>query len=515
MPDSPAPEPAADAASETGSDRLQELFDQRRSKLDTLREAGLEPYPARTGRDHSLAEARAAFEAAEQNEAEPPVVIVAGRVASVRGQGKVAFIDLRDGSGTLQLFCRRDALGESGGLALDQLDLGDHVECRGPLIRTRRGEISVEAQALQVITKALRPPPEKFHGLRDQEARYRQRYLDLQANEESREVFQRRSQIVASLRRRMGGRGFLEVETPVLQPEAGGAAARPFETHLNALDESRVLRIAIELHLKRLVVGGFDKVYEVGRIFRNEGASTRHNPEFTMLESYEAYADYNDVARMVEEIVSGIAQEVLGTMVIPWGDPESADLVEIDLTPPWTRITMHEAVQKYAEVDFFDYATPETMTELLKERHIEIPEGAGWGKLFDAFVSSTVEPHLIQPTFLLDYPIELSPLAKRHAEDGRLVERFEAFAAGWEVANAYSELNDPIDQRERFATQSRLQAAGDDEVELGDEDFLVALEHGMPPTGGLGMGIDRLVMLLTNRQSIRDVILFPQMRRKS
>ena len=510
MPDSSAPEPPSDATSE----RLQELFDRRLSKLDALRQAGQEPYPARIDRDHSLAEARAAFEAAEQHESDSPTVTVAGRVTSVRGQGKVSFIDLRDGSGSLQLFCRRDALGESGGVALDQLDLGDHAECRGPLIRTRRGEISVEAQTLRVIAKAVRPPPEKFHGLRDQEARYRQRYLDLQANEDSREVFQRRSQIVAALRRRMDARGFLEMETPVLQSEAGGAAARPFETYFNALDEPRVLRIASELHLKRLIVGGFDKVYEVGRIFRNEGVSTRHNPEFTMMESYEAYADYGDVARMVEELVSGIAQDVLGTTVIPWGQPDSDNLVEIDLTPPWTRITMHEAVQQYAGVDFFDYATPEAMTELLRERHIDIREGAGWGKLFDAFVSATVEPQLIQPTFLLDYPIELSPLAKRHEEDGRLVERFEAFAAGWEVANAYSELNDPIDQRERFATQSGLREAGDEDVETGDEDFLVALEHGMPPTGGLGIGIDRLVMLLTNRQSIRDVILFPQLRRK-
>jgi lysyl-tRNA synthetase class 2 len=517
---------SSDQSSPHSSERLQELVDQRLRKAHTLRDAGLDPYPARTNRDHTIAEARAAFESFEAahpddiDDHSAPTVTVAGRVLSHRGQGKVAFIDIRDGStpndadNRLQLFCRIADLPPDTQTALENLDLGDFVEARGPLMRTRRGEISVSPTALLIITKTLRPLPEKFHGLQDQEARYRQRYLDLQANDDSRRVFQQRSQIVAALRRRMDARGFLEVETPVLQPEAGGAAARPFVTHFNALDEERFLRIATELHLKRLIVGGFDKVYEVGRIFRNEGVSTRHNPEFTMMESYEAYADYDDVARMVEETVSGIAQDVLGATIIPWGDPESDSYVEIDLTPPWTRITMRDALQRHAAIDFYDHRTPQAMQDLLHQRHIDVPAGGGWGKMLDALVSETVEPHLVQPTFLLDYPLELSPLAKRHEEDPNLVERFEAFVVGGEIANAYSELNDPVDQRARFANQTELQAAGDDEAELGDEDFLTALEHGMPPTGGLGIGIDRLVMLLTNRQSIRDVILFPQLRRK-
>jgi lysyl-tRNA synthetase class 2 len=306
----------------------------------------------------------------------------------------------------------------------------------------------------------------------------------------------------------MEARGFLEVETPVLQPEAGGAAARPFLTHLNALDEERYLRIALELHLKRLIVGGLDRVYELGRIFRNEGTSTRHNPEFTMMESYQAYADYGDVARMVEELVSTVAQEVLGTTSVQFGTHT------LELAPPWRRVTMREALQEYAGVDFFDYRDVASMTALLHEKHIAVPENAGWGKLLDALVSETVEPRLIQPTFLLDYPVELSPLAKRRTDEPSLVERFEAFAAGWELGNAYSELNDPVDQPARFASQVALQDAGDDEAEMVDEDFLVALEHGMPPTGGLGIGIDRLVMVLTNSESIRDVILFPLLRRR-
>ena len=497
MPDSP-------------SDRLQELYDRRLAKAAALRAQGLDPYPARTGRDHTLSEARAAFEAAEGAETEPPSVTVAGRVTNVRGQGKVVFVDVRDGDGRLQLFCRVAALED--GAALEQLDLGDFVEAQGPLMRTRRGEVSVEVRRLALITKALRPPPEKFHGLQDQEARYRQRYLDLQSNEESLEVFRLRSRIVAALRRRMDSRGFVEVETPVLQPEVGGAAARPFATFFNALDEERYLRIATELHLKRLIVGGFDQVYEIGRIFRNEGVSSRHNPEFTMMESYEAYADYHDVAVMVEELVSGVAQEVLGTVSIPWGQGD--DAITIDLSPPWNRMTMREALQEHAGIDFYDYRELESMRGLLEEQRIELPAGGGWGKMLDALVSELVEPHFVQPTFLLDYPVELSPLAKSHTEEVGLVERFEAFVTGGEIANAYSELNDPVEQRLRFQSQQQLKAAGDAEAELGDEDFLIALEHGMPPTGGLGLGVDRLVMLLTNRQSIRDVILFPDLRRR-
>ena len=505
--------------SDAPSERLQELSAQRRAKADALRAEGVDPYPARGGgRVIRVAEARASFEAFESAgsapaasgapaEAEAPATRVAGRITNLRNLGKLAFLDVRDGSGTIQLMCRRNTLLDSWAV-LRALDLGDFVEAAGPLMRTRTGEVSVDASELILLTKSLRPPPEKFHGLHDVEVRYRQRYLDLQANDDSREVLVRRSQIVAAVRRFMEARGFLEVETPVLQGEAGGAAARPFQTHLNALDEERYLRIALELHLKRLIVGGLDRVYEVGRIFRNEGTSTRHNPEFTMMESYQAYADYLDVARMVEELVSTVAQEVLGTTSVRFGAHR------LELAPPWRRLTMREALQEYAEVDFFDYRDAESMTALLHEKHIPVPEQAGWGKLLDALVSATVEPQLIQPTFLLDYPVELSPLAKRRRDDPSLVERFEVFAAGWELGNAYSELNDPVDQRERFAAQRALQAAGDEEAEMIDEDFLVALEHGMPPTGGLGLGIDRLVMVLTNSESIRDVILFPLLRQR-
>jgi lysyl-tRNA synthetase class 2 len=491
------------------SERLQELLDQRRAKVDQLRAAGVDPYPARTsGRLITSTAARDQFERWERKERKSqPSARVAGRITNFRNLGKLAFIDIRDGSGVIQLMCRVDQLGKAWPL-IAALDLGDFVEARGPLIRTRTDEITVDAKSLAILTKALRPPPEKFHGLHDVELRYRQRYLDLQVNLDAREVFVQRSRIVATLRRFMDRRGFLEVETPVLQPEAGGAAARPFQTHFHALDEDRFLRIATELHLKRLIIGGLDKVYEVGRIFRNEGLSTIHNPEFTMMESYEAYADYNDVALMVEELVGALAEEVLGQTALTFGDQP------ISLAAPWARITMRDAVQEHVGIDFTEYRDVDAMRALLKERNLPIPDNAAWGKLFDVLVSALVEPKLIQPTFLMEYPVELSPLAKRTPHDPTLVERFELFVAGAEIGNAYSELNDPIDQRARFAGQLQQRDAGDDEAELVDEDFLVALEHGMPPTGGLGVGIDRLVMLLTNSQSIRDVILFPQLRRR-
>ncbi len=502
-----------DDRSEPGrpSERLRELRRQRLQKAGALRAAGVDPYPARGGGPLTrIAEARSRFEAAEAAgtaDADAPPVRVAGRITNLRRLGKLAFLDLRDGSGAVQLMCRRNLLGD-GWTLLASLDLGDFVEAAGAMLRTRTGEVSVDAAELRLLTKSLRPPPEKFHGLQDVEARYRQRYLDLQANEDSRAVLVRRSRIVAAVRRFMESRGFLEVETPVLQSEAGGAAARPFATHLNALGEERYLRIALELHLKRLIVGGLDRVYELGRIFRNEGVSTRHNPEFTMLESYQAYADYHDVARMVEDLVAAVAQEVLGTTSVRVRGEQ------LELAPPWRRLTMRDALREYAGVDFFDYRDAASMTALLREKRVPVPENAGWGKLLDALVTATVQPHLVQPTFLLDYPVEISPLAKRHPDDPSLVERFEVFAAGWELGNAYSELNDPVDQRERFAAQLALARAGDDEAELVDEDFLVALEHGMPPTGGLGLGIDRLAMLLTDSESIRDVILFPLLRRR-
>jgi lysyl-tRNA synthetase class 2 len=357
-----------------------------------------------------------------------------------------------------------------------------------------------------MLAKALYAPPEKFHGLQDAELRQRKRYLDLLANEETRRTFTVRSKIVSSIRRFLDGRGFLEVETPILQEAAGGAAARPFTTHYNVLDEDRVLRISLELHLKRLIVGGFERVYEIGRNFRNEGMSWKHNPEFTMLETYEAYADYNDVARMVEEMIAGAAREVLGAMSFPFREHV------IDLTPPWRRVTLHDALREYGGLPLDEFATEDTLRAELQRRGLQVPPNAGYGKLVDEAMSHYVEPNLIQPTFLLDYPVELSPLAKRKPGNSRLVERFEVFVGGFEAGNAYTELNDPIDQRERFAEQLRLRDAGDDEVELVDEDFLFAIEHGMPPTGGFGVGIDRLVMILTGQHHIRDVILFPQLK---
>lgn len=504
-----------DASSHAGgSRRLREIIGERQAKADALRAAGVNPYPARSARSHHLSDARAQFEAYEAaaSDTEAPRVTIAGRIAALRNMGRIAFIDLVDGSGdeggSLQVLASQRALPDSWRL-LEQLDLGDFLEASGSLIRSRRGEVSVQADQLAVLAKSLRPPPEKYHGLQEMETRYRQRYLDLIANDDAKAVLRTRSQIVSAMRRFMDSRGFLEVETPVLQAEAGGAAARPFLTHLNALDEPRQLRIALELHLKRLIVGGFDKVYEIGRIFRNEGIGNRWNPEFTMLESYEAYADYHGVAEMVEAAVFQIAREVAGRAVLPWRDGE------IDFTPPFRRLSMVDAVQQYVGVDFREYPTVDAMERLLSEQGVAVPEDAGWGKLFDELVSERVEPHLQQPTFLIDYPLAISPLAKRTEYDDSLVERFELFVGGWELANAYSELNDPVDQRERFTEQLQLKAAGDDEAEQMDEDFLVALEHGMPPTGGLGMGMDRLAMLLTNTQSIRDVILFPQMRQRS
>ena len=489
------------------SRRLQEIIAERRARSDAQRALGHDPYPPRSGRTHSLAEARALFLASEEagDSAPSQRIVAAGRAQAIRNMGRIAFIDLEDDSGALQVLISQRALGDDWAL-IDSLDLGDFVEAAGLMIRSRRGEVSLQADALRPLAKALRPPPEKYHGLQDQELRYRRRYLDLMTNAEAKQTLRTRSEVIAAMRRFMDARGFIEVETPMLQSEAGGAAARPFLTHLNALDEPRQLRIALELYLKRLIVGGFDKVYEIGRVFRNEGIGSRWNPEFTMLESYEAYADYHDVAAMVEAGLEQIATEVVGSTRLPWRDGE------IDFTPPFARVTMVDAVQEYVGVDFREYDSVESITELLREKGVTVPPDAGWGKLFDELVSELVEPQLQQPTFLLDYPVAISPLAKRTPDDPRLVERFELFVGGWELANAYTELNDPVDQRERFERQLAARDAGDDEAELLDEDFLTALEHGMPPTGGLGLGMDRLAMLLTNQQSIRDVILFPQMR---
>ena len=488
----------------TGAESLRA---QRIERAEQLRDAGHDPYPPRIERTHTNAQVIGMLEGVESG-AEPDLdpVAVVGRVVAQRGMGRASFLDVLDGSGRLQALLRRNVVGDDAYERLKLLDLGDFVAVQGSPMRTRTGEPTVGATSWQLITKALRAPPEKFHGLTDVETRQRQRYLDLMANEEVRDTFRARSQIVAAIRRRLDERGYLEVETSVLQEEAGGAAARPFETHFEALGEDRVLRISLELHLKRLLVGGYERVYEIGRIFRNEGFSQRHNPEFTMLELYEAYGDYGTMATLVEEVVSGVAQEVLGTTTVSFGGNE------IDFAPPWRRLGYVEALREYGDLDLEQFADTEALREELRRRGLDAPSEAGRGKLIDIAASDLVEPHLVQPTFLLDYPIELSPLAKRKADAEGLVERFEAFVGGFEFANAYSELNDPVDQRERFETQRALRLAGDDEVELADEDFLLALEHGMPPAGGLGLGIDRLVMLLTGQPSIREVILFPQHR---
>jgi lysyl-tRNA synthetase, class II len=494
----------------TRSDKEEELLQQRLMKLARLRARGIDPYPPRFDRTHSATDAAAALEEWEASSAgDPPAATVAGRVAALRPMGKAAFIDLRDGTGRIQVSARLDHLGEAGFETLKDVDLGDILGAGGRLFRTKTGEITVDAESLTMLAKSLQAPPEKWHGLTDVEQRYRQRYRDLIANAEVRDLFALRSRVVSAVRRFLDGRGFIEVETPVLTDHWGGATARPFVTHHNTLDRDMYMRVATELYLKRLIVGGFDKVYEIGRIFRNEGIDTKHNPEFTMLESYEAYADYNTVMAMVEDMVAFAAVEATGTVRAAFNED-----TEIDFSPPWRRLSMRQALIDYAGLDPEQYRDIEALKIRMAEMNLTPEAGAGWGKLLDQVVSAYVEPRLIQPTFLLDYPIELSPLAKRKPGDERYVERFEPFAGGFEFGNAYSELNDPIEQRERFVAQARLRAAGDEEAELPDEDFLVALEHGMPPTGGFGMGIDRLVMILTGQKSIREVILFPQLRRK-
>ena len=486
----------------------EELFAQRIDKRARLLERG-DPYPARTGRTHDAAGALAALEAAEAQglERTAEAVTVAGRITAQRVMGRAAFLDVRDGSGRVQLHLRRDELGDEAYAGLELLDLGDFVEATGPLFRTRTGEPTVGVERWAVIAKALRPMPEKFHGVSDVEVRYRQRYLDLMANERSREIARQSAEVVAAVRRFFHERDFMEVETPVLQEHAGGAAARPFVTHHNALDRDLSLRISLELHLKRLLIGGFDRVFELGRVFRNEGVSTRHNPEFTLLESYEAYADYEDVARMVEELVRRVALEVAGTLQLPYGEQI------VDLEVPFARTTYREALREHAGIDFAEHLEIESLRGVARERGVPFDERASWATLLDVLMSALVEPHFLQPTFVFDYPTALSPLAKRKAgQNLDVVERFELFVVGHELANAYSELNDPVEQRERMAAQAAQAAAGDDEVELADEAFLLALEHGMPPAGGLGIGLERLMMLVTGERSIREVILFPALR---
>ncbi len=483
--------------------RVDNMIQQRLEKLKRIRQQGVDPYPNRYHRSHTTEEAIALFERGDNTQ-----VSLAGRIVASRPLGKATFIDIRDSSGRIQVYFRSDLLGDNYEF-LKEFDIGDIVGVSGKIFRTHSGEATLQVCDFAMLCKSLQPLPEKWHGLLDVEKRYRQRYLDLISNEEVGRIFLARSRAIAAIRRFLDERGFVEVETPVLHPKAGGALARPFATHHHALDQDLYLRIATELYLKRLVIGGFDKVYEIGRIFRNEGISTKHNPEFTMLESYEAYADYNDVMTMLAEMMSYVAEQVLGTTETTFAGNT------LDFASPWKRITLRDAIKESCGIDFLEDADDQSLRNAIRQRALEVDESLRWARLIDKLISGYVEPGLIQPTFVIDYPVELSPLAKRKPDSERLVERFEAFAGGMEIANAFTELNDPIEQRERFEEQERLRPLlGDEEAETVDEDFLLAVEHGMPPTGGLGLGIDRLVMLLTDQQSIREAILFPQLRIK-
>ena len=469
-----------------------------------MRAKGIEPYPLRFHRTHTAQEALSGF---EELAASRETIRLAGRILTARKMGKAAFAHIQDSSGRIQLYLRLDILGEEPFTTFKDLyDLGDFVGVEGTLFRTRTGEQTLEVQRIAMLAKALHNPPEKYHGLRDTETRLRRRYLDLVANEDVRQTFVARSHLVREVRAFFDAREYLEVETPVLQPLYGGAFARPFVTHHNALDQDFYLRIATELYLKRCVIGGFERVYEIGRTFRNEGMDRDHNPEFTMLEAYQAYADYTDMMTLLEELYASVAHAVHGSPKIPYGD----DM--LDFTPPWRRIRLHEAIESATGVDIYAYPDADSLLAEVKACGIGAPERITWATLVEELLAECVEPDLVQPTLLLDYPVALSPLAKRREDDPRLVERFEAFAGGLEIANAFSELNDPLDQRARFEEQVKERAAGDEEAQPLDEDFLLALEYGMPPTGGIGIGIDRMAMLFTNSASIRDVILFPPVR---
>ncbi|PIQ28720.1 lysine--tRNA ligase [bacterium (Candidatus Blackallbacteria) CG17_big_fil_post_rev_8_21_14_2_50_48_46] len=486
-------------------EHLSEL-DMRRHKLDQLREAGISPYPYTFDRTHTFAQILEAYaEKLENGEKGEETVAVAGRITGWRGKGKLTFLDLRDGGQRLQGMLMLNKLGEEAYQQLKMLDIGDMVGLKGLVARTKTGELSIQAEEVTLLAKSLRPLPEKYHGLTDVDLRYRQRYLDLIVNPEVRETFVTRSRTLTMIRQFLTARAFLEVETPMLHPIPGGAAARPFKTHHNALDMELYMRIAPELYLKRLIVGGFDRVFELNRNFRNEGISTRHNPEFTMLELYQAYADYQDMMNLTEELICHLVQEIHGSLKITYQDQE------VDFTRPWPRLTMVEAICQFLELTPEDFVSRDTAAAAAARYNIAIEPGFGLGKIINEIFES-IDTRLIQPTFIIDYPKEISPLAKEHRLDSELTERFELFITGREMANAFSELNDPIDQRSRFENQLAAKDAGDEEAHAMDNDYILALEHGMPPTGGLGIGIDRLVMLLTDSPSIRDVLLFPHMR---
>jgi lysyl-tRNA synthetase class 2 len=497
---------AADAAPRSDDAAPEDAFSSRRSKLDQLRAEGREPYLSRFDVTHRAAELAGTFAGLAPGEETGQTVSVAGRLVARREQGKIAFLVIRDATGDLQLFCRVNVLGDASFSAAANLDLGDWVGATGEVLRTRRGELSVAPTQVTLLSKSLRPLPEKFHGLTDTETRYRQRYVDLIVNPEVRQVFETRFRIVSAIRRFMEGRGFLEVETPMLHPIPGGATARPFITHHNALDIDLYLRIAPELYLKRLLVGGFERVYEINRSFRNEGMSPRHNPEFTMLEAYQAFTDLEGMMELTESLITGVAAEVLGTLEIEYqGTP-------VDLSSPWPRHTMIELTSEAAGQNVSFSRTIEELRALCALHGIPVDESWGKGKLITEVFEKIVEHTLTGPVFVTEYPLETSPLARKKPGEPELAERFEVIVNGREIANAFSELVDPIDQRERFEAQMRAKATGDDEAMGYDDDYLRAMECGMPPAGGLGIGIDRLVMLLTDSASIRDVLLFPHMR---
>ncbi len=483
-------------------ENINEMLKIRREKLKELQEMDRNPFLIEKYEyTHHSTTIKENFD-----ELEEKTVSVAGRIMSRRGHGKVSFMDLQDSKGRIQLFVKMDLIGEEEYKSLGLLDIGDIVGATGEVFKTKTGEISIRVKEMTLLTKSLQILPEKFHGLKDPDLRYRQRYVDLIVNPEVKETFILRTKIIKAIREYLDERDFLEVETPILNTIAGGANARPFITHHNTLDIDMYLRIANELYLKRLIVGGFEKVYEMGRMFRNEGMSYKHNPEFTSIELYQAYADYKDMMRITEEIVAYAAEKALGTTKINYQGKE------IDLTPPWNRMTMIEAVKKYTGVDFNQIDSDEEAIKIAKEKGLEIKPGMKRGHVISEMFEEFCEEHLVQPTFITHHPVEVSPLAKRSPEDPRLTNRFEAFINTWEIANAFSELNDPIDQKERFLEQARQREAGDVEAHMMDHDFVNALEVGLPPTGGLGIGIDRLVMILTNQPSIRDVILFPTMK---
>jgi lysyl-tRNA synthetase class 2 len=480
-----------------------EEMENRLVKLKKLKSAGIDPFGRRFPRTHHARQIIEDFSSLEEQE-----VTIAGRLMTVRGHGKACFANLSDLSGEIQLYAKIDLLGEESYQRFTELDLGDLIGVTGSVFRTRRGEITVQIHRWELLTKALRPLPEKWHGLKDVDTRYRQRYLDLITNQEVRETFLKRTRIISAIRCFLDEKNFIEVETPVLSIIAGGGHARPFNTHHNTLDLDLTLRIALELYHKRLIVGGLERVYEIGKCFRNEGISTKHNPEFTMLELYQSYGDLSDMMELAENLFSTVAQQVLGTTKLTYQG------TEIDLTPPWSRLSMPVAIKQETGIDWLQVGTDEEAISIGQRLGLNLKGKNTKGQVLDEIFTVFVEPKLIQPTFLTDYPIEISPLAKRKPDHPELTDRFELFIYGREMANAFTELNDPLDQRERFIAQAREKAKGNEEAMVWDEDFLVALEHGMPPTGGMGFGIDRLVMLLTDSPSIRDVILFPLMRPK-